>query len=218
VFLNDPIDEQRLRLPFDSEDVGDRTDSHSGTSAGDWQSFADNISNFKIDGRSGVAVSGHGVLKLDSPIQIDGHVTVSVWTHFPTCNERNGYRVLLDGPTPESRILLCLCNKKLGYYWRHRAAGSAHKFIPRETFDLGAVSDGWHQLGVVGDETSLTYYVDGVRVGSQTCEAEFLQGSIDFIGNTAQGINQEGFSVISDFRIFATSATPDQMMELAQSE
>mmetsp|Transcript_13044 Transcript_13044/g.46394 ORF Transcript_13044/g.46394 Transcript_13044/m.46394 type:complete len:447 (-) Transcript_13044:239-1579(-) len=217
VVLNDPVDSQLLRLRFDDPE-NMALDSHSGL-AGEWLNPT-SMESVELDGRQAVVTSGHCTLRLAQPVQLDGQFTLSLWTFAPNFNERNSYRVSVDGPTPESRILLCFCNKKIGYYCRnHDDHQSPQQLLPTEAFDASELAPGWHHLAAVGGDGRITYYVDGRDVGFKTCGPMLLNGTIDFVGNTAIGtLRDEAFSVMSDLRIFGAAASAEQIRHLAVAD
>merc|ERR1712151_393050 len=83
-----------------------------------------------------------------------------------------------------------------------------------ERFSFARLADGWHHLVAVGAKDKVSYFVDGELVGSLPAPRKLMYGEICYIGNTAKGVNDEAFGVMSDLRIFGMAASPEQVKDL----
>eukprot|EP00930_Biecheleria_cincta_P064897 TRINITY_DN5058_c0_g1_i1.p1 TRINITY_DN5058_c0_g1~~TRINITY_DN5058_c0_g1_i1.p1 ORF type:complete len:413 (+),score=64.82 TRINITY_DN5058_c0_g1_i1:55-1239(+) len=245
VVMNDPVGEQLIRMPFDNpSDFGYDMVSGTSAEFVNRLNDAD-ATAVSSDGRSGLKLLNRCVLQLPVPVTLEGAWTVSVWTLAPDVNERRGYRVLLDGAVLETMILLTLNGDSIGnYFSRHNSFQRANR-LPEDDddysdddddddddasddaredyqppgrtrpkpFKLGDLADGWHHMAAVGAEGRVSYYVDGLWVGSTPCPV--MSGDVCYVGNSAMGRNSESFGVMSDFRIFASAASAQQVMALA---
>eukprot|EP00928_Gymnodinium_smaydae_P069831 TRINITY_DN5360_c0_g1_i1.p1 TRINITY_DN5360_c0_g1~~TRINITY_DN5360_c0_g1_i1.p1 ORF type:complete len:561 (+),score=48.95 TRINITY_DN5360_c0_g1_i1:67-1683(+) len=238
VLESEPVDSPLVRIPFDNP-AEPGYDTVSGLVGEVLDSEHNGLEPWNVDGREGVNFKGRTTLKLPSPVKLDDAWTVSVWTHAPydPSKKQHGYKVLLDGERTESMILLTLYNKKIGYYARggsrycdlqddsssssssrsdsedEEASENSRKrkSEAKRSVDLTC---GWHHLAAVGENKTVTYYVDGCVVGTVPCK--MMSGSVVYVGNTARGMNNEAFGVVSDFRLFGSAATAEQIQVLAE--
>lgn len=215
VLMSDPLPNPLLRFSFDS-DATLAYDSVTGGS-GDW--IGGRPPTFVTQhGRSGVHIEDQCTMRLPAPVELPGEWTLSVWTLFPEVAVSGGYQVLVDGEHPESKILLAIQSKMMGWYvnsnWRDVEIGTSWNKLERDAVGFDALADGWHHLAAVGKGSQVSYYVDARCVGHVPCERGLLNGTINFVGNRAGAVAREPFSYMPDLRLYGAAADDDAIDQL----
>lgn len=196
------ISDLRARVKFDGEDL--RTESVSGQEG--FFTHHEYFERVDVDGRVGVRFSDRCCYRLPAPVEVGPRWTIAAWTLMPI-NFDQGYRVLLDGARQGSLILVAFQRSEVCFLNR-----PVRRVECVEGFSLATLDDGWHHIAAVGNDGEVTYYIDGEQIGQLQCP---LQGSVAVVGNCSGGPQRRAFGVVSDFRIYGTNASPEQVLSLA---
>eukprot|EP00811_Abedinium_folium_P004278 NODE_13939_length_1137_cov_6.615842.p1 GENE.NODE_13939_length_1137_cov_6.615842~~NODE_13939_length_1137_cov_6.615842.p1 ORF type:complete len:335 (-),score=76.78 NODE_13939_length_1137_cov_6.615842:133-1035(-) len=157
-----------------------------------------------LHGRQGITLSGYCTLRLPMPVLLGDAWTISLWTLEPTRHRM--WRNLVDG-NGDDNIVVTLQNGFIGYY-------NQSAYIDFNFHSLETQGERWHHFAAVGVGGRTTYYVDGMAVGSINEQAH---AHVRAVGNRGDGFEEEAWGTMSDFRIYTTAATKEEIQFLAQN-
>eukprot|EP00811_Abedinium_folium_P001959 NODE_11798_length_1264_cov_7.671064.p1 GENE.NODE_11798_length_1264_cov_7.671064~~NODE_11798_length_1264_cov_7.671064.p1 ORF type:complete len:338 (-),score=78.70 NODE_11798_length_1264_cov_7.671064:251-1153(-) len=155
-------------------------------------------------GREGITLSGYCTLRLPVRISLGHAWTISLWTLEPT--DHHMWRNLVDGDGDDN-IVVTLREGFIGYY-------NQNAYIDFNFYSLETQGERWHHFAAVGVDGRTTYYVDGAAVGSINGQA---RAHVRAVGNRGDGLMEEAWGTMSDFRIYSTAATKEEIQYLAQN-
>merc|ERR1712194_505497 len=221
------IGECLLHMPLDNPDkLGfDEISGEMFTTA-----HEEDVKPVEENGRRGAMFTGNGKLIPTLDIHIPERAwSVSLWAVGPL-HSAGGFKVLLDGMTQESLILVL---------WHHGRIGSycgRGNWVPGFNFEtvLKPSADNWHHIAAVrlsgeeafeeedeeraalaGRKHRVLYYIDGEKVGEIAMNS--VSGRIGCIGNSFTETMGESIGLIADLRIFGEAASPGQIRSLYES-
>lgn len=135
-------------------------------------------------------------------INSDRIFTVNLWFHKDALGSKN-YETLFGGPSGFEMDTRAGASTTLSLYMASTRGGNA--FSP---FNLNE----WYMVTMVRNGTNEMYYINGEL--KKTIEAKSMPSGQYRIGAWASDTGQNYYGDISDFRIYATALTPEQIKEL----
>lgn len=135
-------------------------------------------------------------------INPDRIFTVNLWFHKDALGSKN-YETLFGGPSGFEMDTRAGASTTLSLYMASVRGGNA--FSP---FNLNE----WYMVTMVRNGTNEMYYINGEL--KKTIEAKSMPSGQYRIGAQASDTGQNYYGDISDFRIYATALTPEQIKEL----
>jgi len=91
--------------------------------------------------------------------------------------------------------------------------GGSNPFTPTKT-SASLVDNKWHHMAVVGDGTTVQLYIDGVNVGKATTYKALTGTQIYISGWSAATNYKMTGNSMSDFRIYATTLSAEDILDL----
>ena len=135
-------------------------------------------------------------------INPDRIFTVNLWFHKDALGSKN-YETLFGGPSGFEMDTRAGSSTTLSLYMASVRGGNA--FSP---FNLNE----WYMVTMVRNGTNEMYYINGEL--KKTIEAKSMPSGQYRIGAWASDTGQNYYGDMSDFRIYATALTPEQIKEL----
>lgn len=135
-------------------------------------------------------------------INPDRIFTVNLWFHKDALGSKN-YETLFGGPSGFEMDTRSGASTTLSLYMASVRGGNVFS-----SFNLNE----WYMVTMVRDGTNEMYYINGEL--KKTIEAKSMPSGQYRIGAWASDTGQNYYGDISDFRIYATALTPEQIKEL----
>lgn len=157
-------------------------------------------------GCRGARISHSCALRFPQPVVLGEEWTVAVWI-CGTPRGKQSSRGLHD-----ERITLAIREGQ----WIGADNGERSGHNPMHSrflcFDFEFLPRGWHHLVAVGAGRATDYFLDGAPIGRVAWQS---RGPVHAVGNAPGTQCAKAFWEMSDFRIFASAATPEQVRSLA---
>lgn len=129
--------------------------------------------------------------------------TINLWFKKNELNGNKGYETLFGGPSGFEMDTRSGNSTTLSLYMTSTRGGNAYS-----PFNLGE----WYMVTMVNDGTNELYYVNGEL--SKTIEKKNMPSGNYFIGAWSSETQQNYKGLISDFRIYATALSAEEIQKL----
>lgn len=129
--------------------------------------------------------------------------TINLWFKKNELNSNKGYETLFGGPSGFEMDTRDGNSTTLSLYMASTRGGTVYS-----PFNLGE----WYMVTMVNDGTNELYYVNGEL--SETIEKKNMPSGNYFIGAWASETRQNYKGLISDFRIYATALSAEEIQKL----